>query len=57
MANMKIISMVDAEVKQASSVLADRVQVILSTLNVELMQLRRRVEKLEEGRQSPVSSG
>jgi hypothetical protein len=57
MSNAKIISIVDAEMRELEARITVRLDETIQHIADELSRLRDRVAKLEEGRQSPVSSG
>ena len=57
MSNAKIISLIDAEMRELETRVTLRVDETMKYLADELSRLRDRVAKLEEGVQSPASSG
>ena len=57
MSNAKIISLIGAEVREIEARITVRVDETIQIVADELARLRQRVTKLEEGGQSPASSG
>ena len=57
MSNAKIISLIDAEMRELEARVTLRIDETMQYLAEELSRLRDRVAKLEEGVQSPASSG